>query len=117
MKDEQQRIAILTATGWSDLSRAGRRGEDGPVGALRGTDPLGRKGRYAPNPVVSLKAMHEAERWMEAQEIYECHRYVEFLRKVIYPANPATVGSFRLINATAAQRAESFLKTLNLWKS
>jgi hypothetical protein len=70
--------------------------------------------RY-PDYLNSLDAMHEAERWMESQETYECHRYVEFLRKVIYPANPATVGSFRLINATAAQRAEAFLKTLSLW--
>lgn len=69
-----------------------------------------------PDYLTDLNAMHEAEKHMEQSETYVCHDYAENLRIVIYSTNPRRVGEFRLLNATASQRAEAFLKTLGLWK-
>lgn len=112
MTPEAQRVAILTVMRWTELSRTGRRGEDGPVGALRGTDPLGRKGRYAPNPVVNLNAMHEAEKILDVEPSSPDSPRYRYSR-LLYDIVPKSNQPFR---ATAAQRARAFLETLNLWK-
>lgn len=113
MNEEQQRIAILTVMGWTELSRTGRRGEDGPVGALRGTDPLGRKGRYAPNPPNSLDACADMEKWLRGtdEQFYNdpfIHkRWMEYQNYLIHIAG---------VSATAAQRTESFLRAIGRWE-
>lgn len=58
------------------------------------------------DPLQDLNAMHEAEKVL--RPIRQV-RYHDLLR--------AKLGSYDLCShATAAQRAEAFLKTLNLWK-
>lgn len=56
-----------------------------------------------------LNAMHEAEKITFKNNALLWHRYASFLDRD-YCNQPYTIGS------TAWQRAEAFLKTLNLWK-
>ena len=63
------------------------------------------------DPLNDLNAMHEAVSYALSKAVYEDRvRYVEALQSV-------TGGEFFLCyEATAAQRAEAFLRSLNLWK-
>ena len=71
-----------------------------------------------PNYLNDLNAMHEAvaSKWLDQDPTYEGN-----LAKVCGAGDPATdwweSTAYRglLIHATAAQRAEAFLKTLDLW--
>ena len=72
-------------------------------------DPLGnlRFNHDRPDYLNDLNAMHEAEKVLtnEHWETYAGH-----LAELHQP-----LASFRFLHATAAQRAEAFLRTLNLW--
>jgi hypothetical protein len=96
MTPDQQRIAIATACGWTDTQIiAGKYGQ---------TD--------VPDYLGDLNAMHEAEKVMtEEQRIaYSDHTYDGACRA------QGETGKWRWISITAAQRAEAFLRTLNLWQ-
>lgn len=60
-----------------------------------------------PEYLTSLSAMHDAEKTLIHRGLHE--KYYHELVSV------TTVDRFYLIHATAAQRAEAFLRTLNLW--
>lgn len=65
-----------------------------------------------PNYLTDLNAMHEAEKWLISKG--GLPTYEHFLRyNEIKDDNEPWFGS---IHATASQRAEAFLRTLNLWK-
>ena len=104
MKPEQQRIAIAQACGWKWVRL---RQQEGLCDDVRGYPPnvecVGLNERYAPDYLNDLNAMHEAEKIMSYDEFDEY--YVQLSMKMVRP-----------FHATAAQRAEAFLKTLNLWK-
>ena len=115
MTPEAQRIAILTAQGWTGFTRSGRRGEDGPTGALRGTDSQGRENRIAPNPVRSLDAMHEAVKLLKKDQR---NRYLNILSDITSTEDvdfDPVDSDFAWCEATASQRAEALLRALNLW--
>lgn len=57
------------------------------------------------DPLNDLNAMHEAEKTLSRPQ---WETYCEYLIGVVCDSCP--------IYATAAQRAEAFLRTLNLWK-
>lgn len=59
-----------------------------------------------PDYLSDLNAMHEAEKILNTNQAAD---YCELLRPII-------CGCWRLVHATAAQRAEAFLKTLGLWE-
>lgn len=62
-----------------------------------------------PDYCKDLNAIHEAEKITLKNNALLWHRYASFLDRD-YCNQPYTIGS------TAWQRAEAFLKTLNLWK-
>jgi len=101
MKPEQQRIAIAEACGWTDINPHSwhpRKGE------LWG----GQKGirNMIPDYLNDLNAMHKAEKMLNRESGYhEIGGYGLYL-----------VALEHSVSATASQRAEAFLKTLNLWK-
>lgn len=66
---------------------------------------------FPPDYLHDLNAMHQAEETLDP--IRQC-RYAETLHSLMI-GNHAVSG-FMKIHAAAAQRAEAFLKTLNLWK-
>jgi hypothetical protein len=104
MSPEAQQIAIAEACGWKPHYSNNGFGEH-PV--------------YAPQQMIripdylnDLNAMHEAEKVLTRKQV---SHYGELLsesanRTYDYPA------SYLVATATAAQRAEAFLRTLNLWK-
>jgi hypothetical protein len=98
MNPEQQRIAIAEACGWTEIERI----NSGEFGGLRGVKPNG--GRWiVPSYCRDLNAMHEAETVLNYEQFDEY--YIQLAMKMSRP-----------FHATAAQRAEAFLKTLSLWR-
>jgi hypothetical protein len=100
MTNEQINIAIAEFCGWKQCQHCAEHGlktwryptDDGCTDAL-------------PNYTSDLNAMHEAEVVIIKSGYTAIRTYEDLLQKQI--AN--------IIFATAAQRAEAFLRTLNLW--
>ena len=109
MKPEQQRIKIAEALGWKHIQRlqSGWHGcqTQGPLEELP----------YYPE---DLNAMHEAVSIFDYDQADEFEEHLCDIckRSNDKKDNPAP-WRFAVINATAAQRAEAFLRTLNLWES
>jgi len=68
-----------------------------------------------PDYLSDLNAMHEAEKMLTSER--DCERYRENLNIILRgrAGDPFKGISGYLFHATALQRAEAFLKTLNLW--
>lgn len=91
MSPEKQREAIAIICGY----------EQRPDGYWREVGMIGSCG--IPDYLNSLDAMHEAEKFLPSAEA--CRNYSDIL-------DDGNGGHF----ATAAQRAEAFLKTFNKWE-
>jgi hypothetical protein len=94
MNPEQQRIAIAQACGWFFMDDSWHY-------------PNGAKALSLPDYLTDLNAMHEAAKVLKSKERMQ---WSDWLHKI------AGYHSYDLAQATAAQRAEAFLRTLNLWK-
>lgn len=123
MSPDQQRIAIAEACGWEDLqinldSPSGYIGKHKGIPCYmhsvpyQGYDKAGSHrsdyGHKVPDYLNDLNAMHDAEKVlvkMPEKRITYAH----------YLMN-ATCKDWASFHASAAQRAEAFLKTLKLWK-
>ncbi len=104
MKPEAQRIAIAKACGWILLP-------DRPSGLYNpvGIDPSDGLTEHIPDYLRDLNAMHGAVETLRGKNGPE---WFDFQRILMIEC-----GSWmNCIQASAAQRAEAFLKTLNLWK-
>ena len=99
MTPEAQRIAIAKACGWKMITTK----DCGPY--PHGVDPNGDRMHTAilPDYLADLNAMHEAEKVLTREQLthYACVKLKGNISAVVH--------------ATAAQRAEAFLRTLNLW--
>ena len=113
MTPEQQRIAIAEACGWTEIS-------DWGAGGINGKHPKEPWTEVIPDYLNDLNAMHEAEKGLneDQQKLYverlmgDVHNPIsDYCQEYMWDA----VYSFCL-HATAAQRAEAFLRTLSLWK-
>jgi hypothetical protein len=106
MSPDKQRIAIAEACGWV-------RGRGNIV--RNPSNVFSRSGEKAhkdslPDYLNDLNAMHEAEEIQGFHKLNDAAwEYRTKLQGIVVP--PAL-----LYAATAAQRAEAFLRTLNLWK-
>jgi hypothetical protein len=102
MSPEAQRIAIAEACGivskdkWGSLYKT-------PRGILRD----------CPDYLADLNAMHEAEKVLTVSQL---PAYFHFLIKSVHPRNDPIGFDWVRIHATAAQRAEAFLRTLGKWE-
>lgn len=108
MTPEEQRIAIAEACGW----KIAEWGVSTPSGAVlfRGTRE---SVEYLPNYLNDLNAMHEAEKVLLKKGVDErdwgsCEAY---RRELV-----CLIREDCVFYATAPQRAQAFLKTLNLWR-
>ncbi len=113
MKPETQRIAIAEACGWTEIRYVGE--EFG----LEGTSPDGVDMTALPNYTGNLNAMHDA--WHTLGSKQKRFAFHEQLRRAVIQAGghaSSTSGDIDCCceNATAAQRAEAFLRSLGLWK-
>lgn len=66
------------------------------------------------DPLNDLNAMHEAEKILNASQQLE---YAMRLHKAHHSERHYLHNDFFVCHAPAAQRAEAFLKTMNLWKA
>ena len=96
MSDEQINIAIAEACGWKPAPR-------------ERWELDGRVERFRPDYCNDLNAMHEAERILsdESHADYACELVKTIRRNGEW---------FESVSATAAQRAEAFLRTINKWE-
>ncbi len=112
MNHEQQRIKIAEACGWKIPESCKKSGclEHGLLPEPKGivvTAPI-------PDYLNDLNAMHEAEKHLTKDQCYLYYR-------ILFDSD-GTYGRvlhthhWHLIRATAAQRAEAFLRTLGLWE-
>jgi hypothetical protein len=103
MKPEEQRIAIAVAVGRKVFH------EDGKIWVEIKEGLHGLVEDELPDYLHNLNAMHEAEKilpvWINGSYQGTRYHYEQELSRIENP-----------VWATAAQRAEAFLKTLGLWK-
>lgn len=106
MSPEAQRIAIAEACGWTKVHYEA--GHKPPYG-----NPPGKGiGRSLPNYLNDLNAVHEAEMVLtEEQRSIYCYHLLPN-KEQAFEREDVWIGA----HATSAQRAEAFLRTLNLWK-
>jgi hypothetical protein len=112
MTPEAQRVAIAEACGWK---------YKGPPGFADPSykawlAPDGSSHLYPPDYLNDLNAMHEAEKFLVGSKLW--NRYTDWIGKLCHYI-PEIHGLRSFVNiivtATAAQRAEAFLRTLRLW--
>ena len=105
MKPEYQRVAIAEACGkWHS---------GWPHEYMNQADRL----RHIPNYLNDLNAMREAaEKVLNENQKIDYSRHIGKLVMSHLPASRAAWMDFRLINATASQRAEAFLRTIGKWE-
>ena len=104
MKPEAQRIAIAEACGWTFIEKLAFTGI--PKGSRGNADA-----RVIPDYINDLNAMHEAEKVLTQNQYWE---YADLnLKATVWQDGPP---GHAYQCATAAQRAEAFLKTLSLWR-
>ncbi len=111
MSPEQQRIKIAEACGWESVKY-------GPEWCRSETK--------MPNYLNDLNAMHEAEKVLTEKQstlfdsalltIQGFNRDIDFVDEDGKAADDFVKLVKALRHATAAQRAEAFLRTLNLWE-
>jgi len=106
MTPEAQRVAIAEACGWSTgAASASHRTQDG---VRRYLDAIN-----TPNFPNDLNAMHEAEKVLTADD--QLSDYGRHLLSITKDWRPYW-GPTRVAHATAAQRAEAFLRTIGKWE-
>lgn len=107
MTPEQQRIAIAEACGWYDLVKQ-------DVSLFGKHEPESQKTFEldVPDYLNDLNAMHEAEKVLTTEQYAD-----EFIYHLgcVFVDNDLYVIA-KAVHATAARRAEAFLRALNLWK-
>ncbi len=110
MKPEAQRIAIAQALGWRDFHD----GDSNKGWGLLGRHPsmhANAPKEYVPDYLSDLNAMHKAEKALTS-----VFHYVQILGEIVSQVYGDNRDAIRLsITATAAQRAEAFLRTLGKW--
>lgn len=115
MTQEEQRIAIAELRGW-------RRLKSSPV--LRywshpDDDPEGNEENEVftlemlPDYPNDLNACHEMENHLTEQQKIGYYHNLSLWRE---DTGEPTENLYEVVHATAAQRCEAFLKTINLWK-
>ena len=106
MTPEQQRVAIAEACGW--------KWEKFWTGELYGK-PVGEQGPLMelPDYINDLNALHDAESILNADQMvsYDYH-----LDRVVGNGRQGLNIEYFLWSATAAQRAEAFLRTIGKWE-
>jgi hypothetical protein len=108
MRDEQINAAIAQECGWENVCQHPK-------------NPNVWVGQHAgnllevPNFCGDLNDMYGAEQYLWRKDYYMRHDYVDELGKLLNPCNWQRMEASDMLDATARQRAEAFLKTLGKW--
>jgi len=113
MKYTEQRIAIAEACGWNHRDEATKVFTRSWLRPDKGDQNL----YFLPDYLTDLNAMHEAEKVLTYNQKNEFEGILCSVIRTERGINPHTCAARASFTtyATAAQRAEAFLKTLNLW--
>jgi hypothetical protein len=106
MTDEQINAAIAEACGWEAVC------VDGGSGYYKGFDNGAELRPDLPDYCTDLNAMHEAEKVLTKEQVREYQTYMYDMACKI----DNTCGRWMPYSATAAYRAEAFLRTLGKWE-
>jgi hypothetical protein len=132
MNPELQRIRIAEACGYKDVTTRITEETFKVITGFKNHN----FDEEIPNYLNDLNAMHEAEQWLYKASISPINKgglttewngeqktawvvYVYHLRRITNPhpsGYPTHHDEWVKVHATAAQKAEAFLKTLGLWK-
>lgn len=120
MNKENQRIAIAKACGWTNIT-------SDFYGTVPNADELDSQGALEnlyqiPDYLNDLNVIHGAEKVLTKSEYssplgtaaFEDDSFAGWLHRIM--VRRAEAPNFRIYSASAAQRAEAFLRTLNLWE-
>ncbi len=111
MTDEQINQRIAEACGWRDLVI------EGGSGFYKGFDNGAELRPGLPDYVNDLNAMHEAEKVLDYQQAED---FGDMMYNLCADENSEQDNPFpwrfAVIHATARQRAEAFLRTLDKWE-
>ena len=109
MNPDSQRIAIAEACGWTECHPATKTPHGFFEAYGRKKLPCGsRKDERLPDYLNDLNAMHQAEKVLGLMQRHH------FANRV---ASSADAGwGFKALHATAAMRAEAFLRTIGKWE-
>jgi hypothetical protein len=105
MNKELQRIAIAEACGYKDVTTRITEGTFKVITGFKNHN----FDEEIPDYLNDLNAMHEAEKTLDDDLDLDYSENLEIVAGARWGAN-----NYR--SATAAQRAEAFLRTLNLWE-
>ena len=111
MTPEQQRVAIAQACGWKTQVESWPKGNKTTWLDPSANQVCGQT--FPPDYLNDLNAMHEAEKALTWQQHLTFRKQ---LWDLVITLGPEDTWDRQFISATAAQRAEAFLRTLNLWK-
>lgn len=111
MNKEKQRIAIAEACGWTEIS-------DWKAAGINGKHPTEPWTEVIPDYLVDLNAMHEAEQSLWLKDWNLRYVFCDHLADTIRGrrVNRNEWGPELMLDATAAQRAEAFLRTIGKWE-
>ena len=104
MTPEAQQIAIAEACGLSDISKIGERLMHGGTGIFLNV----------PDYLNDLNAMHEAEKVLSRWQV---EKYLDVLSGFTEGRGNSDYVWYTTVFATAAQRAEAFLRTIGKWEA
>lgn len=110
MTPEHQRIAIAEACGWKVHPKD--RFIVIPPNSPHSVQPL----NTIPDYLNDLNAMHEAEKACILETFEKSLLFRNALHKICCDGHNYKIEASLIWHATAAQRAEAFLRTLDLWK-
>ena len=111
MSEEEINIAIAEYRGWQILEPEVHKA----ITYHWAIEPDGSKS-ILPDCCNDLNAMHEAEKVLTQDQMIDYSRHVGKSVTSHLPASRAAWMDFQLINATAFQRAEAFLRTIGKWE-
>ena len=98
--------AIAEACGWKNLTV-------GHSGRILGEHNALSSAMWVPDFNSDLNAMQEVEQTLGTHQLA---RYADFLEKVCVPAHSCLLTPWQsVVMATAAQRAEAFVRTIGKW--
>ena len=109
MTDDQINAVIAEVCGWTNVHPANRSGK------APGTDYTSNY-EHILNYCADLNAMHDAEQILRRMGPEYARWLLEIVSRDAGPGIFYAAGSFAHIKATARQRAEAFLRTLNNWE-
>ena len=112
MNEEQQRIAIAEVCGWKPCDNCNCGYWIPP------TETHWRQAIKLPDYLNDLNAMHEAEQMLWRMDWRLRDDFIDHLARIINPIHGYRMqDGIDLLDATAAQRAEAFLRTIDKWTS